>query len=230
MPFTLVFRRYAPFSTFGVLFAGDYRNGPSVSMQATARTIATVPFAKGSIGSLTGTSSGTEVNALGGGVRKMLGRQMSHVTCKLSNERISKNSISFTASSAGANPMFRLHGTDFAPQIDTFVDFNAEFAPNGVRFWGVVRGDDFPDAEVFVLDSKGTGWLLFDGRTTAGQQTGPFTELFGAHASLRLGTFSCSAPLSPQGEFRHANRSCSVTQMGARPRPQPAAQPSTRLQ
>src|SRR5438067_2540399 len=52
------------------------------------------------------------------------------------------------------------------PTIDTFVDFRAEWSGTGVRFVGVVRGDDFPNAEVFVLDSRGTGCLLFDGRTT----------------------------------------------------------------
>jgi hypothetical protein len=49
MGFFLVFRRYAP---FGFGFEGDHRSGPSVSMRATARTIGTVPFDRGCVGSM----------------------------------------------------------------------------------------------------------------------------------------------------------------------------------
>jgi hypothetical protein len=208
MGFALVFRRYAPFARFGFGFDGDHRQSPSVSMQATARTTGVVPFARGSIDSLHANSSGTQFTGGGDWLRKLLGRHVSNVTCKLSNKLVSTSSVSFTASTAGANPM-----VPGAPDIDTFVDFRAVWSGTGVRFFGVVRGDDFPNAEVFVLDSKGQGFLLFDGRTTGGQNTGPMTRLAGAHASQTLGTFQCAVPLSPQGIFLSARNSCPVTKM-----------------
>ena len=60
MQYWLVFRRYAPFAEFGMGFEGDHRTGPSVSMNVTARTIGTVPFARGAVGAVTASSSGTD--------------------------------------------------------------------------------------------------------------------------------------------------------------------------
>jgi hypothetical protein len=82
-----------------------------------------------------------------------------------------------------------------APDIDTFIDFRAEWMGTGFRVHGLVRGDDFPNAEVFVLDPIGHGCLLFDGRTTGGQDTGPIMRLAGAYESRRLGLFNCAMPL-----------------------------------
>jgi hypothetical protein len=186
-------------------------------MQATARTIGFVPFERGSIGTLGTWSSGTQFSGGGDWLRKLLGRHYSKMSCTLSNKMISTNSISLTASTAGSNPMF----LGVAPDIDTFVDFRAEWIGTGVRFTGVLRGDDFPNAELFVLDSRGVGCLLFDGRTTGGEETGPITRLAGAHASQRLGTFNCAIPLSPQGTFLRAKLSCPVTQMVTK-KPDPA--------
>src|SRR5262249_25513719 len=158
MSFFLVFRRYAPFNEFGFGFEGDHRSGPSVSTMATARTIGTVSFDRGSIDKVEGSSSGTQFTGAGDYVRRLLGKPKSHVESSISKKVISKSWISFTASTAGANPMMR----GAAPDIDTFVDFRAEWIGTGVTFQGVVRGDDFPNAEVFVLDWKGVGCLLFD--------------------------------------------------------------------
>jgi len=124
----------------------------------------------------------------------------------------SKNSISFSASTAGANPMI-----PGAPDVDTFVDFRAEWVGTGLRFQGNLRGDDFPNAEVFVLDSKGQGCLLFDGRTTGGQNTGPMTRLAGAHQSQRLGSFHCAMPISSPGTFLAPRNICPMTKMEMRP-------------
>jgi hypothetical protein len=103
-----------------------------------------------------------------------------------------------------------------APDIDTFVDFCADWHGTGVRFSGVIRGDDFPNAEVFVLDANGLGCLLFDGRTTGGQDTGPFTRLAGGHEWQTLGQFCCSIPLSASSLFLHPKLGCPVTTMQTR--------------
>jgi hypothetical protein len=208
MGYTLLFRRYAPFAKFGFGFEGDHRVGPSTSMLATARTIGVVPFARGSVGSVKGDSSGTEYVGGGDWLRKMAGRHKSHVSSVISKECISANTISFRASTAGANPM-----VPGAPDIDTIVDFCAEWIASGLRFSGVVRGDDFPNAEVFVLDSGSVGCLLFDGRTTGGQDTGPIIRLAGSHETQILGAFSCAVPILPSGAFVSPKNRCPVTMM-----------------
>jgi hypothetical protein len=208
MSFLLVFRRYAPFSKFGFGYEGDHRKTSSVSMHATARTIGIVPFARGFIGSLRSESSGTEYVGGGDRIRQFLGKKESKVSSTETDKHTSPNSISFTASTSGANPMVRK-----APDIDTFVDFRAEWHGSGVRFSGAIRGDDFPNAEVFVLDARSRACLLFDGRTTGGQDTGPITRLAGSHESQGLGRFFCSMPLSPDGFFLHSKSLGPVTIM-----------------
>jgi len=207
--FALIFRRYAPFAKFGFGFEGDHRKGPSVSMNATARTIGSVPFDRGQIGFVGGSSSGTQYVGGPDWLRKLAGNPKSHVSSSISGKAVTANTISFTASTAGANPMLKL----IAPDIDTFIDFGVEWIGTGLRFHGRVRGDDFPNAEVFVLDSDGAGCLLFDGRTTGGQDTGPITRLAGAHQSRVLGSFNCAMPLSRSGTFLHARTSCTVMKM-----------------
>jgi hypothetical protein len=208
MQFVLVFRRYAPFAKFGFGFEGDHRAWPSISMKATARTIAMVPFSRNTVGTVVATSSGTQY--LGGGdwVRQLGGHHTSKVLSTLKNMSIGAYSVGFTASTAGANPMI-----PGAPTIDTFVDFRAEWMGSGLRFQGTIRGDDFPNAEIFVLDSKDVGCLLFDGRTTGGQDTGPITRLAGLHEGQKLGSFYCAMPLSLSGSFLAPKGSCPTTTM-----------------
>jgi hypothetical protein len=209
MSFMLVFRRYAPFAQFGFGFEGDHRLHPSVSMDTTARTIGIVSFGRGNIGSIRATTSGTQYTAGGEWLRLFLRKHQSDVSSTATKKQVSQNCVSFTASTAGANPMLGRA----APTIDTFIDFRAEWIGNGVRFNGAVRGDNFPNAEVFVLDSKGQGCLLFDGRTTGGQDSGPITRLAGDHEELQLGLFHCSMPVSPSGTFLTPRISSPVTIM-----------------
>jgi hypothetical protein len=117
---------------------------------------------------------------------------------------------------AGANPM-----VPGAPDIDTFVDvsfgwgigtltagghvWHASFAAGAsimtLTVHGEVRGDNFPNAEVFLMDMHGRGVLLFDYRTGGGPDTGPFTRLSGAHAGLVLGSFSTSIMIDAHENF-----------------------------
>ncbi len=189
MAYTLVFRRYAPFTTFGGGFEGDVRTGPSTSPSASSRTIGTVPFDPSGPGILVGSSSGT---AYGSGPKKY-----SKVTVKLVNKPAVPNELNFTASTAGANPM-----VPGAPDIDTFVDIKVAFGGSLMRFSGAVRGDNFPNAEVLVFDDAGTGALLFDYRTSGGRNTGPFTRLMGDGAGQTLGSFGPIAiPIDGGGNF-----------------------------
>lgn len=209
MGIVLVFRRYAPFPSFGFGFEGDNRTGPSVSMHATARTSGMVPFERGNIGSIAAESSGTEFVGLGKWIRKVAGRHYSNVVCAVTNKVTTHNFVAFTASTAGGNPMVPL----VAPDIDTFVDLRVDWIGSSLRVQGTIRGDDFPNAEVFLIDMNGTGCLVFDGRTTGGQSMGPITRLAGGHESQRLGNFNVTTGISPADTFVHPRTICPRTAM-----------------
>ncbi len=197
MAYTLVFRRYAPFASFAG-FEGDVRTEPSTSMDATARTIGTVPFAPGQVGTVSKGSSGTQITMFGGAVARLIGTRHSNVASSVTVQTATIDSVRFTALTSGANPMFG----PAAPAIDTFIDVHAVFRGAVLELSGTVRGDNFPNAEVFVLDEKGNGTLLFSLKTDGGQNTGPFTRLWGEHAKQVLGTFRLAIPVDAAGLFK----------------------------
>ena len=88
-----------------------------------------------------------------------------------------------------------------APSIDTYVDIHIVFRSQALVVSGSVRGDDFPNAEVFVTDAAGGSILLFEFGTTGGQSTGPIARLVGEHSSQILGTFSSRISLMRDGAF-----------------------------
>ncbi len=69
--YSLVFRRYAPFATFGGGFEGDNRTVASTSLAATARTIGVIGFSPGSVGPLNTSSSGTAFSGAGALVKNL---------------------------------------------------------------------------------------------------------------------------------------------------------------
>ncbi len=196
MPYTLIFRRYAPFATFGGGFEGDNRSGASTSLKATARTIGAVEFAPESVGNVKACSSGTAYLGAGAAVAEALGRHYSKVTSSVAVATRTLDKVRFTAQTAGANPM-----VPGAPEIDTFVDFEAVFRGNAIEFSGAVRGDNFPNAEVFVRDDAGNAVMLLDFATSGGQDTGPMTRLAGAHGDQTIGTFKYRVGLDAAGRF-----------------------------
>ncbi len=88
-----------------------------------------------------------------------------------------------------------------APDIDTFVDMSARFSSRLLILEGGVRGDAFPNAEVFVYDGVGKSVMVWDFTTTGGADTGPFTMLAGSGASNHLGRFYMAIALQPSGGF-----------------------------
>lgn len=84
MEYTLVFRRYAPFETFGLGFEGDVRTGPSTNLKDTARTIGIIGFSPGRVGALTARSDGTAFTLLGPKVANLLGKHISKLTSSVS--------------------------------------------------------------------------------------------------------------------------------------------------
>jgi hypothetical protein len=208
MPYFLVFRRYAPFTTFGFGFEGDRRTNASTSLSDTARTTGTVMFDRTHIGTLTGISSGTTYQGFGERVAAFMGKHYSNVKTSLSKQHTFANQVSFTAGTEGANPM-----TPGAPDIDTYLDFSARWLGAAVIFEGTVRGDSFPNAEVFVLDGFGKAALLFNGQTTGSRQTGPLTGLPGSGVNKRVGSFSKSVPIGQSDGFLASSLACPVTRM-----------------
>lgn len=204
----LYVRRYAPFSQFGGGFEGDNRTVSSTSLTATSRTSGSVFFDRRSIGRATGGSSGTAFVGAGETAAAVMGRHVSAVKISCERQRVAPDLISFTLITAGSNPMVPL-----APDIDTFVDFTARFLPGRVVFEGGVRGDNFPNAEVFVHDGFGTAVTVFDGGTSGGQTSGPMTRLMGTGDGNRLGSFSVSVALNATDGFLPPIPACGRTIM-----------------
>jgi len=186
----LVVRRYAPFATFGGGFEGDSRTEGTVNPFASARTIGLAAFTLGNVIAYEGWSSGSTFDGAGDWIRKIIGRHFSHVKADVSSVDKGQAVIAFTMHTAGANPLVPI----VAPDIVTYVDFKATFNASSVTCEGVVRGDTFPNCEVFVLDVKANGEMLFDYRTAGGQNTGPLRLIGRGNSSL--GTFKDTAAVS----------------------------------
>jgi len=196
----LFVRRYAPFAEFGGGFEGDTRTQASTAPTATARTIGVITFDQNGVQGLDGRTSGTAFLGAGKWLASKIGRKDAIVKTELSNIKKTATILEFTLHTAGANPLLPI----VSPDIDTFVDIKISFDGSGYgRYTGTVRGDSFPNAEVFVVDEDGKESLLFDYRTGGGKNTGP-GRLFGSHDDVVLGTFAVNvvgtgppAPVSP---------------------------------
>ncbi|HKU44281.1 MAG TPA: hypothetical protein VJR89_39250 [Polyangiales bacterium] len=73
---------------------------------------------------------------------------------------------------AGANPL--LPG---APDIDLHAMLNITCGLRSLQVSGSLRGDAFPNAELFLTDDAGTSRMLMTFDTTAGPIGGPFLDL-----------------------------------------------------
>jgi hypothetical protein len=167
--YALVFRRYAPFKSFGGGFEGDTRKSASTRDDASHRTSAVIRFNRSGVLNTSGSSSGTEW--------LVGGKKFANVTVKVTNfEQQDKGVFIFQATSAGSNPL-----VPGAPDIDTRVLFGAAFSRGYLGVNGFVSGDGFPNCEVFIKGPKGGTMLLVDYRTSSSGTTGPATRLPGAN-------------------------------------------------
>lgn len=176
MDYTVLIKRYAPFEKFGLGFHGDTRKGASAA--GTARTWCFVCFnlEKGVL-STKGHSSPTWHAAFPGKTATQTPK------VSVSNQVLKDGTLRFLVHCAGGNPLTPKIVT---PDIDTFVDFTV----TADRIVGIVRGDDFPSAEVFLFD----GQMTFDALSAStpvrelahfvtphGPEEGPATRLWGSH-------------------------------------------------
>lgn len=194
MYYALWMRRYAPFDEFGLGFEGDHRAGATTAVNATARTIGIVSFGPNYVGSTTGWSSGSSFTGMGRTIQGNLGYPVGKVTSSVHTVTRSMRSVRFTFQTAGANPM-----VPAAPDIDSFLDLTAHFGRRSLQLSGTLRGDSFPNAEVFIWDDQGNSRMLLDFATTGGRNSGPFTRLMGAGESNEVASFAVVLPTGPDG-------------------------------
>lgn len=223
--YSLFVRRYAPFASFGGGFEGDDRLY-STDMNATSRTVGVAIFGpKPSTVAGDGYSSGSAYTGPWE-VRKKLdlstvGSHLGQVNASVSDEKFGDGTVAFTIYTEGNLPLkdIMLHekiasGVDSlnklvrpasrnpqgTPDIDTFVDFKATFAGDKIEFEGTVRGDGFPNAEIYVMDSDFNAFGLLDYRTKSGI-TGPLFRLFGSGRSNTIAKFERKVSIDPYGYF-----------------------------
>ncbi|MBM7069608.1 hypothetical protein [Actibacterium sp. 188UL27-1] len=187
MTYTVIVKRYAPFTTFGGGYHGDGRN--SAKLAGSARTWGFITFdletgviKKSALSSPTWKTAKPEEKKT----------QTPRITVTTRSFQAGKE-LNFTAHTEGSNPMVK-----GSPDIDTFIDIRYRSG----KIDGCLRGDDFPNAEVFLVQGELTASQqktspacidaqeLCHFQTKWGPNRGPFTRLFGAHAKQFLKAFN----------------------------------------
>ena len=85
---------------------------------------------------------------------------------------------------AGANPLIPL-----APDIDTKLDISMQITGEQACYTGHLFGDAFPNAEVFVVNSRNTAKMLLTFTTKGTRNVGP-VELLPGNNNRDMGSFS----------------------------------------
>ncbi|WP_415920990.1 hypothetical protein [Tateyamaria sp. SN6-1] len=186
MAYELIFKRYAPFSSFGGGFHGDGRSAPSV--EGSARVWGIVNFAVGAgVQSYEAKSSPT-FHTLSPGSTSTQTPSMTVTATVNTPQR-----LTFVAHTAGSNPM-----VPGAPDIDTFIDFDMDMTGGAPEVSVRMRGDAFPNGEVFLRKDGGAVETLLDFQTTYGGLEGPFFHLMGTHSGTVLAECGTRTEWPPQ--------------------------------
>ena len=230
--YTLVIRRYAPFKSFGGGYEGDDRQF-SMSKDATARTIGAVTFSPDGDAKPSGVGRSSGSSYIGpwavreGG--KAIDKKVGQVRVLITNVTHTSDVIAFTVQTSGNLPMKDLalkkgiattidkanqwarpgspkpEGT---PDIDTYFDLKVQTVPGALIVSGKLRGDSFPNAEVFLLDAKSNAFPLLDYQTN-GSWAGPIRLIIPHKNKERAVIPPRRVPLQADGSFKP----------GASPRP-----------
>lgn len=190
MPYTLNVRSYAPFASFGGGFEGDAR-GPSASSRATSRIAATVVFnpQTGQVGKPGASSSGTAYLPLNV-------RGMGEPRATLVQANRIPGGVAIRLDVAGANPLVPL-----APDIDLHADAKFTLTAGRLNVSLSLRGDAFPNAELFVADSAGNRRMILTYETSGGRLSGP-ALLLPMDRKRPMNAICISFPIDSQGAFR----------------------------
>ena len=159
-PYPVHVRSFAPFKQFGGWFSGDNRS------YSTSSSV-------GSYSGLKTSSSPSSHPLLGTAVATDDRGSISNFTSVQNKD--GSNTVSFTASMAGHNPLIK-----GSPDIDVHTDFTlTENVKAGTLDVNVMlTGDAFPSAETFIGDTKGNQLFIGVSPSAAGT-TGPYTHLPG---------------------------------------------------
>jgi hypothetical protein len=179
---TLYVRSFAPWLWFGIepypfpcaynCFRGDNRSF-TTSLSATSRVIGTISF-------LLPGMTNFDANAYSNPSYDVYGRT---ATGHPTYQAWTLNGTLHLGFS-GSNPL-----VPGSPDIDTNVNFTAVLNSGQVCYSGSLYGDEFPDAEVFALNSTNQATMLLTFTTPGGPNSGPVIYLPGDGTS-NMGTFS----------------------------------------
>jgi hypothetical protein len=173
-PFPVNIRSFAPFKEFGGWFSGDNR-GYSTSMAVTSRLAQsfTVDPAKGSLIGLQTNSSPSHHPVFGTATAK--DDRGAITNFKYSDNKDGSNTVSFTSTMAGHNPLVK-----GSADIDVKTNFTlTENDKAGtLKVNAVQTGDAFPSAETLIADTKGSQVFIGVSSANAGTE-GPYTSLPG---------------------------------------------------
>jgi hypothetical protein len=176
--FCIIFRRYAPFTSFGGGFHGDGR--VTAQYEGTARTTGSIVCEWGRGVVEVSASSGESYHKLAPSVRRI-----GKTNIKLLDSKVDGSSISFSAHTEGALPLI-----PGAPDIDTFIGITLTRSAGTCVVNGALHGDCFPNAEVFYVESPLRPIVLAHFETKGGRHTGPMRHLAGAHKDQLLTRFA----------------------------------------
>ncbi len=156
-PYPIHIRSFAPFKTFGGGFAGDgAKRGYTTSSTATARLSQTFTMdpTKHSYTGLSTTSSPSSHPRLGTATANDDRGSISNFT--YSENKNGSNTVNFTSTMAGANPLTARLGIP-TPDIDVKTKFTMteDLKAGTLNVNAVQTGDAFPAAETFMNDTAG---------------------------------------------------------------------------
>lgn len=188
--YTLNVRSYAPFVRFGGGFEGDSR-GPSMSPLVTSRIAVRLVFnpQTGNIGKPAATSSGTKFLPLGTSA-------MGEPRATLARADRLPDGFLLALDVSGANPL-----VPGAPDIDLHVTLRISLSMGSLNVLTNLRGDRFPNAEVFITDGAGRSQMIVTYETPGGALTGPTFRLPGDRR-LSMSGLCAAFPVDTRGHFR----------------------------
>jgi len=181
-------RSYAPFASFGGGFEGDKR-GPSTMPGVSSRIAVQIAFnpQTGRMATPVATSSGTTFLPLGT-------RGMATPKATAIKSARFANGFRIEMDVAGSNPL-----VPGAPDIDLHLDLSVTQASQRLNVYASLRGDTFPNAEVFVLDDQATARMILTFETSGGTM-GPFVYLPG-NRQRPMNALCYSFPIDECGRF-----------------------------
>jgi hypothetical protein len=207
--FQLVIKRFAPWKTFGGGFDGDNRTF-STSREATYRAGVFINFDLNTgriVGQPSANSSGSshllssKDYDLSGNV---VGKKLVYAKVEIGLEDVKgrAGAIHFRVSFEGSNPL-----VPGSPNIDTQMFLGAFMQPDGLFVTGLLSGDPFPNAEVFLRDNGGNGHLLLTYSTPYDKNIGPGQRLWGSSDKNVVGSFQVTIPLNASWQFKYKKQS-----------------------